>query len=121
MGNLPAAAVSPRVENGILYWYAGDTFDLELELKLEDQDGTAVDVDGEKDGVTVCFYDERRELVASFAFGKTAEGAVTDNTVTLAFDAEVSALFPKGKYTYDVVYESAHRRTLVHGNLAIVE
>lgn len=121
MGNLPTAKVSPRIENGVLYWYAGDTFTLELELSLEDQDGTALAVDSDTDDVTVEFYNDRRESVKTFSYGKTAGSTITGNVISLVFDEQVSALFPKGSYTYDVIYQSTWRRTLVRENQAVAE
>ena len=126
MGNLPAGRESPRIENGVLYWYAGDTFTLNLELSLEDQDGTKLTVNNETDDVTVTFYNDRRERVKAFSYGKAEEGeandgAITGNVVSLVFDKNVSALFPKGSYHYDVVYQSTWRRTLARENPAVAE
>ena len=36
MTKLPAARPSPRVEGGVLRWYAGDTFKVTLRLELQD-------------------------------------------------------------------------------------
>ena len=36
---IPVARVSPRIANGCICWYEGDTFSLRLRLELEDQDG----------------------------------------------------------------------------------
>ena len=36
MSNLPNAEQSPRVVNGVIKWYEGDTFDLTIGLDLED-------------------------------------------------------------------------------------
>ena len=54
---IPGARVSPRIANGCICWYEGDTFSLRLRLELEDQDGAAVTVSrsaGEGDGVASC-------------------------------------------------------------------
>ena len=39
---IPGARVSPRIANGCICWYEGDTFSLRLRLELEDQDGADV-------------------------------------------------------------------------------
>lgn len=98
MGNIPTAKKSPRVENGTLYWYAGDLFRVEIGLKLKDQDDEAVHI-GTPDTVTVTFYDAQRETVHTFT------PSVTNDWATLVFDETVSAKFPKGRYTYDMEYE----------------
>ena len=36
MNNLPRADLSPRIVNGVLKWYEGDTFSLQIDLELED-------------------------------------------------------------------------------------
>ena len=51
---IPAARVSPRIANGCICWYEGDTFSLRLRLELEDQDGAAVTV-GASDSVKITF------------------------------------------------------------------
>ena len=115
MTSLPSAKPSPRIWHGVLWWDAGDTFTLTLQLELTDQDGDSVHV-GTADGVQVLFYDETQALVYTFSVT-----GVTDDRVQLAFDEALSAKFPKGSYSYDIVLTHGDRTTLARGNRAVVE
>lgn len=87
---IPAVRVIPRIANGCICWYEGDTFSLRLRLELEDQDGAAVTV-GASDSVKITFYDRMRTQVQQFVFS-----GIVGNTVTLDFTEDVSAKFPRG-------------------------
>lgn len=113
--NIPNAKVSPRVENGVIKWYEGDTFSLQLELELRDQDGEAITI-GENDTVHIIFRDDTLDAVKEFNFTE-----ITGNIVTMVFDSTVTALFPKGRYTYDVHYTGENRTTVCNDNKAEVE
>lgn len=115
MENIPNAKQSPRIETGVLKWYARDTFSLVIELDLTDQDGEAVTI-APSDTVTAVFSDANGDTVKTFTFTN-----VEHDTVTLEFDGETSALFAPGRYTYTVALASAERRTLAAGNEVIVE
>ena len=115
MENLPGAAFSPRIELGALKWYEGDTFELQLTLDLTDQDGEEITI-APTDTVSVVFSDENGDAVKAFEFTE-----VENNTVTLGFDSSVTALFPKGRYSYDVRYSAAERTTIANDNEVTVE
>ena len=115
MGNLPGAKMSPRVVNGVLAWYQGDTFDLTVDLALTDQDSEAVTL-AAADTVEVIFYDRSENEVKKFTFSN-----VQDNAVTLDFSAEVTALFDRGQYTYDVHITHGERTTIASRNEVAVE
>lgn len=114
MTSLPSARSSPRIINGVLKWYEGDTFTLDIELELTDQDGMTIDTTGKE--VDFLFYNRSNELVKEFIFKN-----IQNNTVTLVFNTDVSALFPMGEYHYDVHYISSDRTTIVRNNDVIVE
>lgn len=107
-GALLSAAPSPRIVGGVLKWYEGDTFELQVELDLTDENGGRITIES---GQTVefVFRDHTHREVYHLCFGE-----IEDNRVTLDFSEDVSALFPKGAYTYDVLYRGAVRRTLAH-------
>ena len=115
MENIPNAKQSPRIETGVLKWYALDTFTLSLSLALTDQDGEAVEITP-GDTVTVVFSDANGETVKTFSFTE-----VENNTVVLVFDSDVTALFPRGVYTYGVYYSGGERKTVCSDNEAVVE
>lgn len=98
----------PRISGGVLKWYAGDVFDLQVRLELTDEDDEAVTVQSE-DTVTFLFKNCCREPVYELTFTD-----ITDNIVVVRFTDPVTALFPKGEYTYDVIYCGAVRRTLAY-------
>lgn len=112
---IPGARVSPRIANGCICWYEGDTFSLVLRLELEDQDGEDVTI-SESDTVKVTFRDRTEQAVQEFTFEK-----IEGNSVTLAFTDEVTKKFPRGGYTYDILYTHGDKTTLARRNLAKVE
>lgn len=114
MENIPSASRSPRIETGVLKWYALDTFALVLTLDLTDQDGEAVTL-APSDTVTVTFFNADGDEVKTFTFT-----GIEHNAVTLAFNGETSALFTPGRYTYTVILNADTRVTLAAGNEVIV-
>ena len=115
MSELPSAKQSPRVVNGVLRAYENDTFDLNIELDLTDQDGTPITVQS-TDNIKNVFRDKTNPVIKEFSF----TGA-TNNTVTLDFDAECAALFKKGEYHYDLYYTGSERTTIAKGNVYMVD
>lgn len=115
MYNIPNAEISPRIVNGVIRWYQGDTFDIQLTIELEDQDGEPVII-GADDTVKIIFENARLVPVKTFTFTN-----VQENTVVMTFDDEAAALFPKGNYTYDVRLEGAGKTTIANDNKVVVE
>lgn len=115
VGTLPAARMSPRILNGALKWYEGDTFKLQVEIELTDENGAAVEIVAPHT-VEFKFHDERNQIVWWMTFGN-----IKDNIVVLVVDDDVTARFPKGEYTYDVIYNGTTRKTLVHEAPVTVE
>lgn len=112
---LPGAEVSPRIANGCLCWYAGDTFSLSLELELTDQDGEPVAI-GAEDTVTVTFRDAEDTEVHEAEFTD-----IENNTVTVEVSQSVTEKFPEGDYSYDIRLEHGNRTTVVRRNIIHVE
>lgn len=115
IGNLPSANPSPRIVGGVIKWYEGDTFDLQVDIELMDQNGDGVVILPEH-ALDFVFRNSRNEIVYAVRFTE-----ITDNCVVLAFTPDVSSKFPKGGYTYDVYYDGAKRKTLVDQAPIIVE
>ena len=107
--------MSPRLINGVLKWYAGDTFDLHVEITLQDQDGEPITIQS-TDTIEFAFFNKKRDVVKKFTFNNVVNG-----TVLLEFDKDTTALFPAGEYTYDVYYDGYIRKTLSNDSVAIVE
>lgn len=115
MSILPSAKPSPRIQNGCLYWYQDDTFDLTLTFDLKDQDGETVNI-SPTDTISVVFTNSRKEAIKEFEFQNIQNGAVT-----MDFDEDVTALFQKGNYTYDIYYTGTERSTIADNNKVVVE
>lgn len=115
MSELPSAKQSPRIINGVLIWYFCDTFDLDIKLSLIDQENEEYIIRPE-DIVETAFRDATGDVVHTFT-----QTGITDNTITLSFDAEITALFDRGKYTYDIYLNGVKRTTLANDNEAVVE
>lgn len=114
--NLPSARSSPRIVNGVLKWYEGDTFDLQLEITLQDQDDLPVTLKT-TDVVDIVFMNAKNKIVKELSFTKISNGLIT-----LSFDEALSALFKAGEYTYDVYLTSGtNRTTLAKDNMIVVE
>ena len=110
MLKIDSALPSPRIVNGIIEWYAFDTFSLGISFDIKDADGEDI-VLGTGDSVTVSVRNDRGETVKEFEFEN-----IMDNSVTLEFDGETTALFPEGMYFYDITADGDRRVTLARGN-----
>lgn len=116
MGNLPNAEMSPRIVNGVLYWYEGDTFQIDINIDLVDQDDDPIYLQP-TDTVNIQFSNDYGNTVKSICFTN-----ISDNSISLIVDSDFSALFPAGKYTYDVVAtNSCGKRTVANNNKVVVE
>lgn len=116
MGVIPNAAPSPRVENGVLRWYAGDTFTLGLELEILDQDGETVEI-GTGDTLTVDFFDAYRGKVYTVSLDAEA----LSGSPEIEIGTEVTAKFPAGAYRYNMILTHGGKTTVVKGNQILVE
>lgn len=115
MGNIPAAKISPRLEFGILKWYAGDTFSVQVNLNFTDRSGHAVTLTAE-DTAQVRFYTVTGSTVEDLTFEDLSAGFVT-----LEFDEARSGKFPRGRYLYDIVVTHENVTTAAKGNRILVE
>lgn len=115
MKTIPRAKASPRMENGVIRWYEGDTFRLTLILNLKMLSEESYPI-GEGDSVTVNTYDDIKNLVESINFDK-----IENNSVVIDFDSVRTAKYPKGKYRYDVIFKSNYITTVADKNDFIVE
>lgn len=115
MAKIKAARLSPRFENGRLYFYEGNTFTVTLDLEFTRSSGEHF-VYEEKSKIIFRSYDETEALVEEVVFED-----VEDGSVTLEFDNVRSLKYPCGKYTYDVIYSGSCETTVAKSNQIIVE
>lgn len=115
MRNIPAAKGSPRIENGVILFTEGDTFDLKIHLKFHDSEGTQY-VISPTDSIDFTVYDETGEEVETQEFE-----SIEDDTVVLSFtDSNIDKYIP-GTYRYSLTLKSDFLTTVVLKNKIIVE
>lgn len=117
MTKLKPAKLSPRMENGTLCWYEGDTFKLLLDLDLTDQDGAAITLEPE-DQLTLRFWDRDGCQVRELTY---TGGDVTENRISIEMDETLTAAFRRGKYWLDVQVLRENKTTVVKGSPVKVE
>lgn len=115
MTNLPNSLPSPRITDGVLRWYKGDTFELTVTIDLTDQDDAPVDIKP-SDILTIAFSKEDGIEIHTFEFTN-----IIDATVTLGFTQAISDLFDTGCYAYTVTLNSERVITLARESLVVVE
>ena len=82
MSELPSAKQSPRVVNGVLRAYENDTFDLNIELDLTDQDGTPITVQS-TDNIKIVFRDKTNTVIKEFSFTGATNSPVQEGRISL--------------------------------------
>ena len=110
------AKMSPRFEDNVLYWYQGNTFELEFIINLKIDD-VLTDLKME-DIIEIKFKTSEMcdETIKSFVFTE-----IVSNTVTMVFDEATSQLFKAGKYVFGVTYVGQSITTLIATNNVVVE
>ena len=115
MEDIKPARPSPRLEDGALCWYEGDIFTVGFDLVLTDADGEKIIIQP-NDTVEVEIADMQKNIIKTFSVK-----SVTDNHVTLIFDAETTKLFKKGVYTYDIRIVNDYKTTIANDNYIWVQ
>ena len=107
------APQSPRMDNGVLKWFYGDTFVVDMVINLVAE---AVGEDGtlgnrlinfnESDQIMVTFFNDRKELVHSFILKNISNDETSESyhMASLDFTKDISHKFRRGRYTYCVKY-----------------
>lgn len=111
---IPGGVISPRIQDGVVYWRRGDVFRLNLKFKLI-SGGVGYDLKDD-DAVIVTFYDSGEYKVHEFS------SFAVNNAVALNFDKSISDLFDKGRYSYDIAVKMADGSvsTIADDNVAVV-
>ncbi len=94
MENLKSAAV-PRIQRGRLIWCEGDVFTYRIRITLTSLGAAFPDHTGYT--YVAEFFDKSGKDVCVI----TQEGGES-RTFTIDFDEDTTALFPRGRYSYDV-------------------
>lgn len=107
------APQSPRMDNGVLKWFYGDTFAIDMVINLveqeTDEEGNTVNKlinFSDEDQMVVTFFNSRKEVVHSFIAKNISNDESSENyhTISLEFTKDVSHKFCKGRYTYCMKY-----------------
>lgn len=96
---------SPRFENSTLCYYEGDTFQLLIPIELT-RDGEPVTI-SEEDAVSIIFVDRAGTAVAEKHYT-----GIRDNTITVDWDADLTAMFQRGWYSYRIRYNGEYVTTI---------
>lgn len=115
MQPLPSAKQSPRISDGVIYWYENDTFDIDLQFELVTSSGEPIEITA-FDEIKIIFRNSSDKVIKEFSFT-----GIEDNTIKLVINSAVSAMFPKGIYTYDICYKSDGRTTIANDNKVVVQ
>lgn len=98
---------SPRIENGVLYFVEGDTFQMMFELDLFDGDHEPVVIDDGTFHFTI--IDDRENVVTTIdidEYTQPQEGGL-ENAVffPIDFDSTLTSKMYKGRYYYTITYD----------------
>ena len=101
-GTIAASQISPRFDDqrDVLYWFAGDTFDIEWNLMLLDADTSEAHPYEPGDMLYITFFDAKKNMIQQFKFTD-----VQNNTVVTHFTPAISKKFPPAVYTYCIKYQ----------------
>ena len=115
MANVPAAKQSPRVEDGVIKWYQGDTFKIKFIVTIKDKETQEVIPLQNGDVITITFVNHGTHIkVYSFT-------EFEDNSFELFVNDTDTLLFKKGTYRYKITHFRDYNRTIVDDNLCVVE
>ena len=106
---------SPAFRDGVLSWCEGDKFSFKIRMRLSSLGEEIADLTGSV--LSARFFDKSGKPVKTF----TQSGDATC-IFTLAFNTETTAIFPRGRYTFDIVIEnSAGKCTVANDVPALVK
>ena len=98
---IPVAKQSPRIKDGVIYWYHGDAFYVDWEVHLTDGEQVVEFQPGDELIWNFFSQADKNKPVHTFSFGYDD---IHDNMVTLNFTREISNKFDIGTYTYCVKF-----------------
>lgn len=115
MSNIITAKQSPRLQDGKIVWYEGDTFSIALTLSLTDE-VTNEDITLDDTSTVIVSIYKSKILVHRFTFN-----SFENNQIVMVFNDEVSGKFSVGEYNYTITHKCLNTTTLVANNIMEVE
>lgn len=107
------AKPSPRIEDGIIKWYAWDTFDLNFEFIFTDEDWNKIPEE-ETDCLEFTIYNQYYDVLYSTEVHQSHE-------VPVSIDEEMTQKFTRGNYYYIIRRIAGYITTIIQENEIIVE
>ncbi len=118
MSNVPAlrgAQRSPRIHNGNILFYEGDTFRLMLTMEIDEADGSRYHFQ-EGDSIELEIYDRNGDRVWSKQYTDCTGGRIA-----LEVNADLNAVLPAGKYHLAARFRGENATTIIAQTKIIVE
>lgn len=110
---IKTAEQSPRIEDWVIKWYSGDTFDINFEFVFTDEEWNEIPEE-ETDYLKFTIYNQYYDIVYSTEVYHSHE-------VPLSVDDILTRSFPKGEYHYKIRRIAGYTTTIVQENEIIVE
>ena len=120
-GTIPSAAISPRIEKGTIFWYYRDTFQLELTIKLQDEETLEPIEILPSEEIVISFYNnEKCNLIDNSKpiYVQTFKN-IQNNKIILQIDDELTVKFAPGSYYYNIKYIYPNNRRTIVSNAKI--
>lgn len=109
------AKISPRLEDGKIYWYQGNTF--AIKLKFDILENQVEKILSATDQIIVNFRPKfKPEIILTMSFVN-----IIDNTITIQIDREKTQIFEVGAYLIGATLNGDNITTLIPFNDVIVE
>lgn len=112
---MPSVKPSPRVECGAICWYEGDTYEIEFNISIKDDDGNPIEISPD-DIITLRVYNVSNRDIVNVDYTN-----IQDNIIHWELDEEMTAKFPRGRYFYDITHQSVYVTAVCNRNRMIVE
>ena len=119
MSVIPQSKTSPRIEDGVLYYYKNDTWKLTLLIELSDSDGSSIEI-GAGDRIEIEISTCAGAAIATLGFSYD-NGDVVDGQITIHWTTKLSSKLPKGRYHYRIRFNGDYVTTIASDNCIVVE
>lgn len=108
---LYSAQQSPRINNGVIYWYQGDTFTLTFAIDLTND----TTIFNNTDRVTIEFFTHGRTSLLHLEYAEGQFQRINDKYIEfdVEIDEERTSLFARGRYNYDMIHTAGEDITTI--------